>query len=342
MVSYMKKNKLVRFGGIALAAAVLVTGTWYTGRETDDLSIPQIVEYIDTEDGSIVIPQEEVPLATKPTVKVKKTTKRKVKKSKLKQKAKKTAKTTKRTKKSKTVKKENSKQKVATDTTVLTTVVSATKKNSNVKTVTTTVETTVKTTTTNKPKGSSSSEAASTANTVTANTAATNTAAAAASSDELQTVSNVTVRSLASRADANVLSAFENLEFQIEINPTSSYSGYFSVKAHNIILKKSSGDTIYHELGHFVGWLAGNVDTSSEFVAIYNKEKSALQSANYQYLTKSSAEYFAESYKDYVLSPQNLQSTRPQTYEFVKNAVSRITDARVSNIKSAYMKAYWS
>lgn len=335
----MKRNKLVRFGGIALAAAVLVTGTWYTGQETDDLSIPQIVEYVDTEDGSIVIPEEEVPLATKPTVKVKKTTKRKVKKSRLKKKAKKTAKSTKRSKKSKTVKKENSKKKVATATTVLTTVVSATKKNSKVKTVTTTVETTVKTTTTNKPK-KSSSEVAASANTVTANTAAS--AAQSTSSDEMQIVSNVTVRSMAPRADANVLNAFENLEFKIEINPTSSYSGYFSVKAHNIILKKSSGDTIYHELGHFVGWLAGNVDTSSEFVAIYNKEKSALQSANYQYLTKSSAEYFAESYKDYVLSPQNLQSSRPQTYEFVKNAVSRITDARVTNIKSAYMKAYWT
>ena len=335
----MKRNKLVRFGGIALAAAVLVTGTWYTGQETDDLSIPQIVEYVDTEDGSIVIPEEEVPLATKPTVKVKKTTRRKVKKSRLKKKAKKTAKSTKRSKKSKTIKKENSKKKVATATTVLTTVVSATKKNSKVKTVTTTVETTVKTTTTNKPKRSSS-EAAASANTVTANTAAS--AAQSTSSDEMQVVSNVTVRSMAPRADANVLNAFENLEFKIEINPTSSYSGYFSVKAHNIILKKSSGDTIYHELGHFVGWLAGNVDTSSEFVAIYNKEKSALQSANYQYLTKSSAEYFAESYKDYVLSPQNLQSSRPETYEFVKNAVSRITDARVTNIKSAYMKAYWT
>ena len=335
----MKRNKLVRFGGIALAAAVLVTGTWYTGQETDDLSIPQIVEYVDTEDGSIVIPEEEVPLATKPTVKVKKTTRRKVKKSRLKKKAKKTAKSTKRSKKSKTIKKENSKKKVATATTVLTTVVSATKKNSKVKTVTTTVETTVKTTTTNKPKRSSSEVAAS-ANTATANTAAS--AAQSTSSDEMQIVSNVTVRSMAPRADANVLNAFENLEFKIEINPTSSYSGYFSVKAHNIILKKSSGDTIYHELGHFVGWLAGNVDTSSEFVAIYNKEKSALQSANYQYLTKSSAEYFAESYKDYVLSPQNLQSSRPQTYEFVKNAVSRITDARVTNIKSAYMKAYWT
>lgn len=335
----MKRNKLVRFGGIALAAAVLVTGTWYTGQETEDLSIPQIVEYVDTEDGSIVIPEEEVPLATKPTVKVKKTTRRKVKKSRLKKKAKKTAKSTKRSKKSKTIKKENSKKKVATATTVLTTVVSATKKNSKIKTVTTTVETTVKTTTTNKPKRSSSEVAAS-ANTVTANTAAS--AAQSTSSDEMQVVSNVTVRSMAPRADANVLNAFENLEFKIEINPTSSYSGYFSVKAHNIILKKSSGDTIYHELGHFVGWLAGNVDTSSEFVAIYNKEKSALQSANYQYLTKSSAEYFAESYKDYVLSPQNLQSSRPQTYEFIKNAVSRITDARVTNIKSAYMKAYWT
>lgn len=336
----MKRNAVVRFGSMALAAAVLITGSWYMDRETDDLSIPQIVEYIDTEDGSIVIPEEEVPLATKPTVKVKKTTKKKVKKSKLKKKAKKTAKTTKRTKKSKTVKKENAKQKVATDTTVLTTVVSATKKNSDVKTVTTTVQTTVKTTTTNKPKGSSSEAAAS------ANTATTNTAAApaqtTASADQLQTVSDVTVRAMAPKADANVLSAFENLEFKIEINPTSSYSGYFSVKAHNIILKKSGGDTIYHELGHFVGWLAGNVDTSSEFVAIYNQEKGALQSANYQYLTKSSAEYFAESYKDYVLSPQNLQSTRPQTYDFVKKAVSRITDARVTNIKSAYMKAYWS
>lgn len=336
----MKRNAVVRFGSMALAAAVLITGSWYVDRETDDLSIPQIVEYIDTEDGSIVIPEEEVPLATKPTVKVKRTTKKKVKKSKLKKKAKKTAKTTKRTKKSKTIKKENSKKKVATATTVLTTVVSATKKNSKVKTVTTTVETTVKTTTTNKPKRSSG-EAAAPANTATTNTAAAS-AQATASADQLQTVSDVTVRSMAPRADANVLNAFENLEFKIEINPTSSYSGYFSVKAHNIILKKSGGDTIYHELGHFVGWLAGNVDTSSEFVAIYNQEKGALQSANYQYLTKSSAEYFAESYKDYVLSPQNLQSTRPQTYDFVKKAVARITDARVTNIKSAYMKAYWT
>ena len=50
------------------------------------------IEYIDTEDGSIVIPQEEVPLATKPTVKTTRSTKRTVKKSKLKKKSMSTAK----------------------------------------------------------------------------------------------------------------------------------------------------------------------------------------------------------------------------------------------------------
>ena len=102
----MKRNNiLVRCGSMVLAAAVLVTGAWYTERQTDELSVPQIVEYIDTEDGSIVIPQEEVPLATKPTVKTTRSTKRTVKKSKLKKKATRTAKTTKRRKKTTTTKK---------------------------------------------------------------------------------------------------------------------------------------------------------------------------------------------------------------------------------------------
>lgn len=331
----MKKNSLIiRCGSMVLAAAVLVTGAWYTERTTDDLSIPQMVEYIDTEDGSIVIPQEEVPLATKPTVKTTKKTKRTVKKSKLKKKATKTAKTTKRSKKTKTVKKENSKQKVTTDTTVKTTVVSATKKSSDIKTVTTTVETTVKTTTTNKPQTTNTETAA--------NTSSAASTTAAASGDEMQTVTNLDIRALAPKADAVVLNAFENLGFKIEVNPSAGYSGYFSVQAHSITLKKTSGDTPYHELGHFVGWLAGNVDTSSEFMAIYNNEKGALQSANARYLTQNSSEYFAESYKEYVLSPQNLQSTRPQTYAFVKNAVAKITEARVAAIKTAYTKAYWS
>lgn len=335
----MKKNKLMRFGGIALAAAVLVTGSWYTSQETGTTTIPQLVEYVDTDDGSIVIPEEEVPLASKPVVKVKKTTKRTTKKSKMKAKATKTAKTTSRSKKTKTTKKESSTQKVSTETTVLTTVVSATKKKSNIKTVTTTVETTVKTTTTNKPKAATTTKTTTAAKSTSTTAKATT---ASSSSNTMQTVSTVNVRTIAPKAHANVLKAFENLEFKIEINPTVNYSGYFSVKAHSITLKKNSSDTIYHELGHFVGWLAGNVDTSSAFTKIYNAEKGALKSANYQYVTQNSSEYFAESYKEYVLSPQNLKATRPQTYEYIANAVEKITDARTATIKAAYMKAYWS
>lgn len=331
----MTRNKLVRFGGIALAAAVLVTGSWYAGQETGTTTVPQLVEYVDTEDGSIVIPEEEVPLASKPTVNVKKTTKRTTKKSKMKAKAKKTAKTTSRSKKSQTVKKENSQQKISTDTTILTTVVSATKKNSKIKTVTTTVETTVKTTTTNKPKTT-----ATAAKTTTSTAAKATTATASGST--AQTVTNVNVRTIAPKANANVLKAFESMEFKIEVNPTAPYSGYFNAANRKITLKKNGGDTIYHELGHFVGWLAGNVDTSSAFVNIYNAEKGAMKSDNYQYVTQNSSEYFAESYKEFVISPTTLKATRPQTYEYVANAVARITDARTATIKAAYMKAYWS
>lgn len=331
----MKKNKLMRFGGIALAAAVLATGSWYTEQETGTTDIPQLAEYVDTDDGSIVIPEEEVPLAAKPTVNVKKTTKRTTKKSKMKTKAKKTAKTTSRSRKTNTVKKENSKQKISTETTVLTTVVSATKKKSNIKTVTTTVETTVKTTTTNKP--------AVTSKPATSKPSASKPATSkpAASGNTLQTVNTVNVRTIAPKAHANVLKAFESMEFKIEVNPTVNYSGYFNAKNRKITLK-NSGDTIYHELGHFVGWLAGNLDTSSAFVKIYNEEKGAMKSANYQYVTQNSSEYFAESYKEYVLSPQELKAARPQTYAYIASAVEKITDARTAVIKAAYMKAYWS
>ena len=335
----MKNNWLIRCGSMILASAVLVTGVWYTEKETGEQTIPLVVEYIDTDDGRVVVPPENIPTTTKPVVKVTKSTKKSVKKSTLKKKASKTAKTTKRSRKTKTVKKENTKQKVTTDTSILTTVVTATKKNSKVQTVTTTVETTVKTTTTTKPAAASTS--ASTANR-TSTTNRTTTASTASSGGAMQTVSTVRVRSIAPKANANVLKAFETLEFKIEINPTYSYSGYFSVKSHNIVLKKSSGDVIYHELGHFVGWLAGNVDTSSEFTAIYNKEKGALSSANYQYYTKSSAEYFAESYREYILTPQNLKSKRPQTYAFIQKSLNKITDARVANIRTAYMRTYWS
>ena len=329
MVKYMKRNNiLVRCGSMVLAAAVLVTGAWYTERQTDELSVPQIVEYIDTEDGSIVIPQEEVPLATKPTVKTTRSTKRTVKKSKLKKKATRTAKTTKRRKKTTTTKKENTKQKVTTAKTVQTTEVSATKKNSDIKTVTTTIETTIKTTTTNKPQTKTAPAASKTST---------------ASGNNMQKVTTLNVRSGAPKADASVLNAFEKLGFEVEVNPSVSYSGYFSVQSHNITLKRSSGDTLYHELGHFVGWLAGNADTSSEFIAIYNKEQSALKSANYKYLTQNSSEYFAESYKEYVLSPQSLKSTRPQTYAFVQKAVNAVAKQNLEGIKQAYtIGGIWS
>lgn len=332
----MKKGKVTKIGGVILAAAVLVTGVWSVNRETDEVAIPQMVEFVDTDDGSTIILEEETPLA-KATVKVKKTKKKTVKKNKLKQKAKKTTKkTTRKTSKKKT-QKESSTQKIQTDTTVLTTVQSATKKNSKIQTVTTTVQTTVKTTTTNKPKMTKT--AAKTTTKAAASSKATQTSAAA---NKTAQVYNVAIRNVAPKAHSNVLSAYELLGFTTEVNSTVAYSGYFGVKEHKIILQQSGGNTAYHELGHFVGWIAGNLDTKSEFVAIYNAEKGKMTGSNTAYLTKNSSEYFAESYKDYVLNPSGLKSSRPQTYSYIEKAVNKVTTARAATIKTAYDKAYWA
>lgn len=150
---------------------------------------------------------------------------------------------------------------------------------------------------------------------------------------------SLAVRKIAPKANGNVLSAYETLGFKVKIDPTVNYSGYFTAKDRLITLARPDDD-IYHELGHFVSFVAGNVCTTSDFVSIYNAEKSKVTSVNKNYVTQNSSEYFAESYKDYILNPSKLKSTRPRTYTAMVNAVNRITTDRVEKIKKIYA-AVW-
>ena len=47
-------------------------------------------------------------------------------------------------------------------------------------------------------------------------------------------------------------------------------------------------ETIYHELGHFLAFVAGNVDRTSDFAAVYNSEKSKFTGINRSYATQNS------------------------------------------------------
>ena len=194
-------------------------------------------------------------------------------------------------------------------------------KKSKVKVVTTVATTTVTTTTTAKAGVSTGVNSATTVNN---NSGVTGT---------------VEVGQLAPKEDSRVLTAYRTLGFKVNVDPSVSYSGYFNARNRQITLKKAN-ETIYHELGHFIAFIAGNVDTTSEFKAIYNQEKSLYTAYNKAYVTQNSSEYFAESAKEYVLNPGALKAARPKTYEAVRSAVESITDERIAKIQK-YYGAIW-
>ncbi len=313
------KKKSVRAAVLILAALVLVGGGIGIYEYQMRLGVPELVTFVDTE-GSISISEDEVPLGSAPKVTRKTTTKTTKKTVRMKKASAKTytkkLKTTKKTKTSKT-KKSSSTVTKKTETTVKTS--ERYKKKSKIKTVITTTKTTV--TTTTVAASSVSSQSYYKDGTDAASGSGTN--------------SEISVSKAAPRVDSRVSSAFTALGFKIYVNSGVSYSGLCDTKNQSITLKRAD-ETVYHELGHFVAFVAGNVDRSSAFQAIYSQEKGKYTAYNKAYVTQNSSEYFAESFKEYTLNPSALQSSRPQTYAAVQSALSKMTNDQVNKILRVY------
>ena len=139
--------------------------------------------------------------------------------------------------------------------------------------------------------------------------------------------------------DSRVLNAYTKMGFTVTVDPSVSYAGHFDAKTRMITLQ-CEDSTIYHELGHFLAFVAGNVDTTSTFEAVYNSEKSKFTGVRKAYATQNASEYFAESVLNYVENPSALKSQRPQTYEAIVNALSKVTDAQITKIMNVY-KVVW-
>ncbi len=318
-VKELLKKKSTRITGAVLAVAVAFGGIWAVNQQAT--TVPELVSYVDTEDVT-TISEEEVPLSnTQVTTSTK--TKKTTKKVKLDEKATKTY-----TSKGKTSTKTSTKtattasSKTTTKTTVKTQTTSKYTKDSKVCKQTTTTKTTV-TKTVVTSSGSSSASAASDDSSSTSSSSAT-----------------ATIEALAPKVDSRITSAWNTLGFGITIDSSVSYSGYFDAKKQSITLK-SADETIYHELGHFLAFIAGNADTSSAFVAIYNSEKDLVTAYNKSYVTQDSSEYFAESFKDYTLDAASLQASRPQTYAAIEAALEKVTTAQVTKIATVYA-SIWS
>lgn len=296
-------------GALVLATAIVLGGGTYVYNQQNP--VPELVTYVD-EDGVVQIQEDETPLASPKVTKSTKTTKS-TKKITLKSAASRTyTQTEKPTTKKKVTKTKSAKETVTTETVTVTTVTNSYKKGSKINTQVTTVKTTVTKTTVSNTATPTSTQLTPTV-----------------------TNGTVAVTQIAPAADKRVLNAFQKLGFQVVIKSDVPYSGLFDAQKASITLKQADA-TVYHELGHFLAFIAGNVDRSSAFQQIFQNEKSKYTAYDKGYVLQNSEEYFAQSFRDYTENPAALKASRPQTYAAIQQALSRVTDAQVANLLRVY------
>ena len=322
-------KKKVAAGCIA-AAAIITAGSFAMLWQPSD--IPELTDYTDPVIET-TITGDDTPLASQPKVTTKTSTSTKTSKKtvRLKKAAKKTytKKLPTQTKKSTKTTKKDSTTTVKTEKTVKTATTEKYTKKSKKKVVTTKVTTTIKVTTTvvRQIAGASNEDTTETG------TSSSSTAGAGTSGTKKYTVSNVA--SIAPKMDSRVLNAYTKMGFSVIVDPSVSYAGHFVAKSRTITLQEAD-NTIYHELGHFLAFIAGNVDQSSDFVSVYNSEKTKYTGDNKIYAVQSASEFFAECVRDYCINPSRLQSTCPKTYKAIESALSKVTDARINMIMKVY------
>ena len=336
LTEWLANKKVVSScAAIALAAVIGGVSLFLGTGET-----PEFPSYTDPIMETSII-EDETPLASQPktTVKTTSSTKTTRKTVKLKKASKKSY-----TKKLKTKTKVTNKTNksgnttVDTKTTVVTKATAKYTKKSKKKVVTSKITTTVQTTTTQQVSIANETAVSTTSS---GTSAAQATAAASSSQNQSKYEANVAnVASVAGKMDNRVIAAYQQLGFKLVVDPSVNYSGYFDARSRSITMKQID-DSVYHELGHFLAFIAGNVDKTASFQSIFAAEKANVTAFNKAYVTQNASEYFAESVKDYILNNASLKSSRPQTYAAVQNALNQITDAQIAKIQKIY-GAFWN
>ena len=330
-------NKKVVSSCAAIALAAVIGGVSLFSRAGET---PEFPSYTDPIMETSII-EDETPLASQPktTVKTTSSTKTTRKTVKLKKASKKSY-----TKKLKTKTKVTNKTNksgnttVDTKTTVVTKATAKYTKKSKKKVVTSKITTTVQTTTTQQVSIANETAVSTTSS---GTSAAQATEAASSSQNQSKYEANVAnVASVAGKMDNRVIAAYQQLGFKLVVDPSVNYSGYFDARSRSITMKQID-DSVYHELGHFLAFIAGNVDKTASFQSIFAAEKANVTAFNKAYVTQNASEYFAESVKDYILNNASLKSTRPQTYAADQNALNQITDAQIAKIQKIY-GAFWN
>ena len=100
-------------------------------------------------------------------------------------------------------------------------------------------------------------------------------------------------------------------------NAFSGVCSYNQKKIHINANEYSIYRAMAHEIGHALEYYIDKPSNTDEFNAIYEKEKDLLFSEDEQYYTLTTKEYWAESFRLFVLDREKLHDLAPETYQFI-------------------------
>lgn len=100
-------------------------------------------------------------------------------------------------------------------------------------------------------------------------------------------------------------------------------NAFFDADTKLIVMRRMYDNYIpYHELGHYVDWKLISIygskpSVTEDFQAIYDEESDSFNLQNASYARSAPGEYFAQSFAMYILRPEDLAATCPDTYSFI-------------------------
>lgn len=129
----------------------------------------------------------------------------------------------------------------------------------------------------------------------------------------------VGIRKVAPKSQTTVRKLLNIFNFGIIVDPSAQNS--CDGQTRSIVLSQYSDDFSYHEIGHVIEYITEYVGGSS-IDSIYASERSSFP-GNATRISNSS-EYFAEAYAMYTKSPSTLRTTCPQTYNYIRNCLTKV------------------
>ncbi|MBR2529158.1 MAG: hypothetical protein IKE58_11905 [Blautia sp.] len=124
--------------------------------------------------------------------------------------------------------------------------------------------------------------------------------------------------------------------FELDLRHMGCELKYDSQNRKIVFTPGAGVDDLCFMMGYFISQMAGNAATSKEFKQIYAQEKGKYKGKNPFFARQNSSTFFAAAARDYAFCPSTLVESCPLAYEYIFDAIMKITDRQIAIWQKKY------